>query len=310
MHRIPKKDDYSIGTIHKSNNFGYFKILSYEGRNHNSIKMYKIQFIKTGYITVADLNCIKLGKIKDHELLPKLYIGKSFKCNCGSTCTITEYVGRVDSYMIFKVIFETGYVTTARLGNIINGKIKDPLYPSECGIGYLGLDYKRLRNNDYELYEVLYSRWRSMLHRCYSKSNHKYHIYGALGVTVSERWHNLSNYINDVKKLPGFDRDLVIYNELQLDKDKLQQSVESKVYSKNTCCWISAKEQSKYIDYEKASSNQAIPVKCIISNNLYSIEPSISSCSRKYNIPEYIISSVLKNKRNDYNGHKFEYIKI
>lgn len=305
IHRIYDKDDYSIGSIHRSNNCGYFRILS-----HNK-KEYKIEFLKTKNIVTTTKACIQSGKIKDNKLAEVYYIGKKYKTNRGNICTIIEYAGTINSYMMFKVRFDdTGYETISRIGNITRGKIRDPLYPKECNVGYFGLEYNDLRNADKDLYNALYSRWRGMIRRCYCKENSKYSIYGGAGITVDERWHNLSNFIKDSKKLPGFDRDLIIDGILQIDKDKLQGDREpsKKIYSKDTCCWLTSQEQCAYIDYLSASSNQCCKVKCIDPNGNISIEPSIKACARKYNISPPTIKKILNSTNLDYKGFRFKYI--
>ena len=311
LHRRYKKHDYSIGSIHPSNNCGLFRILSYEGRNSNGLKIYKIEFLKSKNRKIVTKACIDNGRIKDNKLLQSIYIGKRYKCNIGNTCTIIEYAGLVNSYAMFKVKFDhTGYETISRIGNITRGKVRDLLYPTEHGIGYLGLDYNKLRNQDKDLYDTLYCRWRGMISRCYNKNNRKYHIYGKIGIRVADEWHNLSNFIKDAIKLPGFDRESVINGKLQLDKDKLQADKKNsnKVYSKDTCCWLTSKEQSKYIDYVNGSSNQAYKIKCTHPDGSITIEKSIGECSRKYKISSPTIRKSLDDKKYTYKKYKFELI--
>ena len=246
LHRIYDRNDLSIGSIHRSNNCGLFKIISFEGMNYNSQRLYKVRFLKTGTEKIAHAGTIKEGKIKDQLLLSYLYVGKRYKCNCGSTCTITSYAGLYGEYQMYNVVFDTGYSTISRIGNITRGKIKDPLYTSKCGIGFLGTEFAKFRESDRELYNALAQRWRGILRGCYDPKDKKYRIYGALNIHVSERWHNLSNFLYDVISLPGFDRERIISGELQLHKDKLQKDrlPSEKIYSKDTCCWLTIKENN------------------------------------------------------------------
>lgn len=278
IHKRYDKGDYSVGSIHSTNNCGLYRVLSYEGRNDNNKKIYKIEFLKSKNVKIVTKSCMDTGKIKDDKIAESYYIGKKYKSNKCGVYTIIEYAGHKKSYMMFKVRFDdTGYETISKIGNITRGKVRDPLHPTECAIGYLGEEYRDLRKNDKELYDLLYSRWRDMLQRCYYKTNCKYHIYGQRGIKVHEDWHNLSNFIKDAQKLPGFDRQLIIDGILQIDKDKLQLGKDSseKIYSKDTCCWLTPKDQSKYIDHLKASSNQCIEIECIKPDGTISIEPSI-----------------------------------
>ena len=62
---------------------------------------------------------------------------------------------------------KTGYETLVRLGDIRNGKVKDPYSPSVYGIGVVGTRYpvtvNGVKTKEYDL-------WNSMLRRCYSDS--------------------------------------------------------------------------------------------------------------------------------------------
>ena len=91
-----------------------------------------------------------------------------------------------------------------------------------------------------------------MIYRCYKETDPNYPNYGAIGITVDDRWHNFSNFIEGVMHLPGFDRDDIVYNRLQLDKDMLQKDIfkRDKIYSKETCCWLNAIDNNAInVDY-------------------------------------------------------------
>jgi hypothetical protein len=44
----------------------------------------------------------------------------------------------------------------------------------------------------------LYKRWKSMFNRCNNPNGKKYHLYGALGVTICERWKHFPNFLEDM----------------------------------------------------------------------------------------------------------------
>ena len=127
--------------------------------------------------------------------------------------------------------------------NEVYKEVKDAYYPIVYGIGCNGEKIKYYKTVDIELYNSLRSRWEKMISRCYNPNDDNYPIYGALGVKVCKRWRNLSNYIDDVIDIYGFDRDMVIRSELVLDKDILQigKPANKKVYSKKTCVWVTEK---------------------------------------------------------------------
>lgn len=47
-----------------------------------------------------------------------------------------------------------------------------------------------------------YNTWRAMRARCKEVNNHKYRIYGALGITVCERWESFANFLEDMGERP------------------------------------------------------------------------------------------------------------
>ena len=46
-----------------------------------------------------------------------------------------------------------------------------------------------------------YQRWYMMLYRCENPHSNRYKSYGARGVIVCDRWHNVRLFIEDLKKL-------------------------------------------------------------------------------------------------------------
>ena len=122
---------------------------------------------------------------------------------------------------------KTGYETLARLGDIRNGKVKDPYSPSVCGIGVVGTKYPITVNG---VSTKEYDLWKGMLRRCYSNTHQKkYPTY--IGCEVSENFKSYEYFYEWCNKQIGF------YNEgWQLDKDLLVKG--NKVYSENTCVFI------------------------------------------------------------------------
>lgn len=74
-----------------------------------------------------------------------------------------------------------------------------------------------------------YEKWKSILMRCYSPSYHKTHP-TYINCTISKEW----IYFSSFKE--WFDSHYV--EGLVLDKDMLQEGVENKVYSEETCIFI------------------------------------------------------------------------
>lgn len=292
-------NDPNIGTIHCSNNCGEFKIISRDFKQKTN-QYYTVEFINTGFKTRTSYANILSGKVQDHTLISNYnIIGKIFKSrNYGDFKVISKDMN--DRYFI--KFIDTGYKTSAKLGNINEGKVKDFLKPTVAGVGYLGEYTNTFRERDAKLYKSLISRWQSMLCRCYDSKDASYGTYGGSGIKVSERWHNFSNYLNDVIKLPGFNREDVINGILHLDKDKLQYNLPKykMIYSKDTCCWITREENTKLIK---------TPVKCVSSDGTIIKSDRVLDLANILNLNPRYISRVLSGKLKSYKGYKFEYIK-
>ena len=80
----------------------------------------------------------------------------------------------------------------------------------------------------------LASAWTRMMYRCYDPSAHNFRFYGAKGVTVASHWHDVANYISDVKTLPHWDYKLANWNDFELDKDYFGANQ----YGPDTCVWL------------------------------------------------------------------------
>ena len=81
----------------------------------------------------------------------------------------------------------------------------------------------------------VYKKWADMLYRCYNEEYHKTHP-TYIGCTVCDRWLILSNFVEDVPKITGYDEERLLNGELELDKDKKKD--ENKHYIMKYCTWL------------------------------------------------------------------------
>ena len=105
-----------------------------------------------------------------------------------------------------------------------------------------------------ELNRRIYYTWKAMLFRTTQKFWDKYPTYE--GTTVDESWRTISNFVNDIKCLPGYD--MWTNNpgqRIMLDKDTLIEG--NKHYSKDTCCFITPAESSKDVAQRHPDRNKA-----------------------------------------------------
>lgn len=174
------------------------------------------------------------------------YVGRVYHSNgYGDFRVIRELIGIGYKSRVFDIEFlDTGYRSIATRQRILDGIVKDRSIPSVYGIGCEGFTYY-IEEPDMRMY---YKIWHDMLKRCYccTSSNKDYKTYGAIGVTVSPDWLVFANFYKDIKKLPGYENKKREPSMYKLDKDYLQQHIPmcNRVYSKDTCMWISSYENA------------------------------------------------------------------
>jgi len=134
-------------------------------------------------------------------------------------------VGRAATLFICKcgkeVVWYAGYVTDGR--------------KKSCGCLVSGGHRRNAKYNylSNKLRRVYYS----MIGRCYIKTDRAYHWYGERGVRVCIEWKDNPQSFFDWAVISGYKEGL------QIDKDKLGDGL---LYSPETCCWITGKENAAY----------------------------------------------------------------
>lgn len=92
-----------------------------------------------------------------------------------------------------------------------------------------------------KLNQRIYDLWKAMLYRTTEVFWDKYPTYK--GTTVDESWRTLSNFVNDIKELPGYKEwSESSHYKMMIDKDTLVEG--NKHYSKETCCFITHTESN------------------------------------------------------------------
>lgn len=182
------------------------------------------------------------------------YVGKIFTHPKYGDFLVKELI-RVDKEQGYKkyyniVFLNTGFSYEVDRNSIRQNMVKDYYSPQVYGVGFLGDEYKSIN-------QKVSSLWRGMLGRCYSKTNASFKSYGAKGVTVCERWHNYTNFANDITKIEGYDEYDFYNGNLHLDKDIKQQDVQIKTYSPELCMFVNPSrnmEEQEATRYFKAIS--------------------------------------------------------
>lgn len=147
---------------------------------------------------------------------------------------------------------KTGYITTAYMNAVRHGKVKDRYFPSISGVGFIG-DFQGSVTVDPEIRSI-YRTWADMLSRCYNEKKWDYYLYGGLGIKVHPDWFCFNTFLNDAISLPGYINKKSDPANYQLDKDYLQMNIpkKSRIYSKDTCIWISKTDNIIIMNREKS----------------------------------------------------------
>lgn len=146
-------------------------------------------------------------------------IGAIYVLNSGDNVEIIEYISK---YAI-TIKFDSGVIlSNITMEAITGGWLKNPMMPSVCGIGYMGVGKYDTKNS-----LKIYNTWNHIINRCYAESSkEKYPTY--IGCTVDPRWHNFQVFAE------WFEQN---YKEnFHLDKDVLLRG--NKIYVSDTCCFV------------------------------------------------------------------------
>lgn len=232
------------------------------GGNRNVL----IKFLDTGNEQISQLANVKNSNIRDQAKYD--IIGKIYPTNKSGNLKILKKMGVMGgTNTMYEVKFlNTGYKTVASITAIEKGSVKDPYAPIVYGIGYCGNIINPSSN-------ILYNKWCDMLRRVYKKaySNPNYSCYK--NTIVCNRWHYFGNFVIDAQTLPGYEL-LLNQPNISLDKDIFQGCLPegvNKVYSPNTCCFVSTEINSKCVNNKEyfIVDNHGI----YILNEIYYVRP-------------------------------------
>lgn len=145
----------------------------------------------------------------------------------------------------------TGTLQNVQVNNIENGKCRDCNQPTVYGVGYLGSYVKIPTRGKHNLYRRAYDLWCNMLKRAYHDTQERFYE----DVSVDVRWHSFKNFWNSLEDLPGYEEWVESPGQVDLDKDKLSKG--QRVYSKDTCCFISHRENMQYTKRAKRAPRNA-----------------------------------------------------
>lgn len=224
-------------------------------------------------------------------------LGKTFMSTRCGEYTVAEFSHRVNKNYFYRVRFaNTGNAVVAEQRNIKKGKVGDPTYRNICGVAYKG----NAIITDQELNKASFKRWYAMVERCYKPTSISYKSYGAKGVRVSDEWLCFDNFLADIQMLPGYSRREYLEGGIQLDKDAIKNG--NKLYSRDLCCFISAKS-NKHNQVSKAKPFVAISPK----GEEYVFDYQ-QSCADKFGLTARTIGKVLHGQLKTHKGWTFKYL--
>lgn len=123
-------------------------------------------------------------------------------------------------------------------------------------------DMPRGWTQESELNYRMYHLWKAMVLRTTKEYWQKHPCYN--GTTVDFRWLRLSNFVEDIKLIDGYeDWSKSGKNEMMLDKDTIVPC--NKHYSKETCCFISHVESNRDV-FERHPDNMNNARSAMIEN--------------------------------------------
>lgn len=150
-----------------------------------------------------------------------------------------------------------------------------------------------------------YKVWSSMIQRCYDENFHENNP-TYKDCTICERWLVFANFLEDVKYIEGYE--LWKNNDgYALDKDLKGNG--SKIYSLETCCFISIGNNAKERNDRCGSPSNGNNVK-IYGINIKTGEKtknynSIREASRDFGVAYQSIQSCLNKKANSCKGYRW-----
>lgn len=181
----------------------------------------------------------------------------------------------------------SGNIVKSSASKAYYGTVQDWTQPSVLGRGIIfpgaSVDFKR----EYYL-------WLDMMCRCYTENPKDKNVRKYKDVEVHERWWTLKNFIQDIPKLPGYEK-WIRGENVHLDKDLLSQG--NKLYSASTCHFIDAISNCQAI-----SKPQAKKVKHIETGEVFE---SIGVAAKKFGLNRTYVS---RHCRGQAKCPKFKFI--
>ena len=241
-----------LGQIFNTNQYGKFMLIGsgliIKYNKNDNRKHYLIKFINSGNEQLEQQHHVWTGEIRD-KYYDNIKVGYTYQSDNQKVTVIAK--SRLKDCYIVKG-HKNNAIWHCNFHDIILNKFTDYLKYTSFNKTQ---GYSKYIPISQSLKDTLYDRWGKMISRCYNINDTQYYNYGAKGISVHKNWFRFDNYLLDVIKLEGYNENKILNSKLDLDKDKLQFNLphSKRVYSKNTCCWLSRKENCKYRGVKKTN---------------------------------------------------------
>lgn len=170
-------------------------------------------------------------------------VGERFTNTKGEEFVIVEYNKRSDVWVQFLDEYKAKVHT--QYGCCKNGVVRNPYHKSVYGVGCLGLmsDGSKPKTKRDGKMSREYTMWNNMIGRAYSPTWHDEHP-SYIDTEVCDRWKCFASFLEDLPLIEGYDLWLNHPDEgVALDKDIKGEG--SKLYSLETCCFVSRADNAK-----------------------------------------------------------------
>jgi hypothetical protein len=142
-----------------------------------------------GNIKTVRADALKEGKTKSCGCISKNDLtGKTF----GRLQVLSPHEKVKNKTTIWLCKCSCGVIKTVRGSDMVQGKTQS------CGC----LALENRTSNGGLSGTGIYNSWKSMLNRCENKNDPAYRNYGARGITVCDRWHDTSLFVEDMGPRP------------------------------------------------------------------------------------------------------------
>ncbi|CDQ22558.1 hypothetical protein [Halobacillus karajensis] len=216
---------------------------------------------------------------------------KLFSNTDGKVALVYDF-GKLNGRWFYSVKFLcSGYETKVESGNLQKGQFKDYGSPNVYRVGY---SFKGAKKKYYKQYKT----WSHMLERCYEPKTRYFKYYGGKGVVVCERWLRFSNFLEDIKELPNYEKYISSekLREYSLDKDILGDGY---IYSKESCMFANQKQQINVPGRVK-------PIYSISPSGEIMKHNSITQACEELGVHNANVYKVLNGSRKHTKGYRFE----